>query len=116
MFQRTGVKRDRITIYTGVGNAEKLGIVSRWNGQDRMDYWGGEECNRIDGTDGSFYPPHLVNRQSRLYIYHHDMCRRMPLEYKEDVIVSIVLIFESYKAEVSNRMNYRQCKTQENSQ
>ncbi|KAJ9599080.1 hypothetical protein L9F63_010440, partial [Diploptera punctata] len=84
--QRNGVRKDRITIYTGVDNKDKFGIVSRWNGADRMHYWNGEECNRIDGTDGSFFPPHLVNRESRLYIYHHDMCRRLPLEYKEEVI------------------------------
>jgi hypothetical protein len=61
--------------------------MSRFNGEERLHHWKGDECNRIDGTDGSMFPPNLVRRNSTIYIFNEDVCRRLPLEYVEDVTV-----------------------------
>lgn len=79
--------RNRITMYTGKQNLQKLGVMSRFNGEERLHHWKGDECNRIDGTDGSMFPPNLVKRNSTIYVFNGDVCRRIPLEYMEDITV-----------------------------
>lgn len=74
-------------MYTGKQDVNKLGVVTRFNGEERLRHWSGEECNRIDGTDGSMFPPHLVRRNSTIHIFASDMCRRISLEYTEDITV-----------------------------
>jgi len=82
---RRGVSPDRITIHSGVGNLNKLGIITSYNGLDALDVWKTDECNRLDGSDGSQFPPTTLSRKSKLYVFHMDLCRRFPLVYKEDI-------------------------------
>lgn len=84
---RRGVSTDRITIHSGVGNLDELGIITRYNGQKALDVWKTDECNRLDGSDGSQFPPTTLSRKSKLYVFHKDLCRRFPLVYKEDIDV-----------------------------
>jgi hypothetical protein len=76
-----------MTVNTGKQDINKLGVVMRFNGEERLPHWSGEECNRIDGTDGSMFPPHLVRRNSTIHIFVSEMCRRLPFEYTEDITV-----------------------------
>lgn len=82
---RRGISSDRITIHSGVGNLNELGIITRYNGQKTLNVWTTDECNRLDGSDGSQFPPTTLNRKSKLYVFHKDLCRRFPLVYKEDI-------------------------------
>lgn len=82
---RRGISSDRITIHSGVGNLNELGIITRYNGQKTLDVWKTDECNRLDGSDGSQFPPTTLNRNSKLFVFHKDLCRRFPLVYKEDI-------------------------------
>lgn len=82
---RRGVSSDRITIHSGVGNLNELGIINRFNGHKTLNIWKTDECNRLDGSDGSQFPPVTLNRKSKLYVYHQSLCRRFPLVYKEDI-------------------------------
>jgi hypothetical protein len=95
---------DHMTMYTGKEDVNKLGVITRINGEERLRHWSGEECNRIDGTDGSMFPPHLVRRNSTIHVFAGEMCRRFPLEYTEDITVR-VLQFEA----VSNLMSNVYC-------
>ncbi|XP_050519732.1 lysosome membrane protein 2-like [Daktulosphaira vitifoliae] len=82
---RRGLSADRITIHSGVGNLDELGIITRYNGRDSLNVWKTDECNRLDGSDGSQFPPTTLSRDSRLYVFHMNLCRKFPLIYKEDV-------------------------------
>lgn len=82
---RRGISSDRVTIHSGVGNLNELGIITRYNGQKTLDVWKTDECNRLDGSDGSQFPPITLSRKSKLYVFHKDLCRRFPLVYKEDI-------------------------------
>ncbi|XP_050442998.1 scavenger receptor class B member 1-like [Adelges cooleyi] len=84
---RRGLSTDRITVHSGVGNLDELGIITRYNGQNSLNVWKTDECNRLDGSDGSQFPPTTLNRNSKLYVFHKDLCRRFPLVYKEEVEV-----------------------------
>jgi len=84
---RRGVSPDKITMHSGVGNLNELGIITRYNGLKNLDFWNSDECNRLDGSDGSQFPPTTLTRKSKLYVFHKDLCRRFPLVFKEDVEV-----------------------------
>jgi len=81
---------DHMTMYTGKQDVNKLGVITRFNGEESLRHWSGEECNRIDGTDGTMFPPHLVKRNSTIHIFAGEVCRRFPLEYTEDITVRVL--------------------------
>ena len=61
-------------------------MISNWNGAERLPYWKSESCNAIRGaTDGSFYPPDL-KQSTKLYFFNPDLCRPMPLVYKNTTV------------------------------
>lgn len=82
---RRGLSRDKITMHSGVGNLNDLGIITRYNGHKKLDVWSTDECNRLDGSDGSQFPPTTLSRKSTIYVFHNYLCRRFPLVFKEDV-------------------------------
>lgn len=82
---RHGVSPDRITIHSGVGNLDELGVITRYNGRDALNVWKTDECNRLDGSDGSQFPPTSLSRRSKLFVFQMNLCRRFPLVYKEDI-------------------------------
>lgn len=49
----------------------------------KLNYWSGDEANKISGTDGTFYPPYL-NRSSIVESFSPDMCRSYGLVYLQD--------------------------------
>ncbi|EEB15399.1 scavenger receptor class B member, putative [Pediculus humanus corporis] len=81
LSSKNGTQKDVVTIYTGEKDPSKTGIVVNYDGKTSLNYWNSVECNRIDGTDGTIYPPSLVHPNSTLYIYTKDLCRKMPLTY-----------------------------------
>ena len=49
----------------------------------RVPHWHGEECNMINGTDGSAFHP-TVTRDETLYVFNTDLCRSLFLDYEHD--------------------------------
>ncbi|CAH1405820.1 unnamed protein product [Nezara viridula] len=86
LSQRAADTDDTITVLTGTNDIENIGIVSEINGEDRLYVWPEEECNRIDGSDGAFFPRHTLNNNVTLYLFHNNMCRRMPFVYDKEVL------------------------------
>jgi len=68
---------------TGVGDLNNVGQVVSFDGKTELDWWASEECNRIQGTDGSIFHPE-VQKNETLYIFNKDLCQSLPLEYQED--------------------------------
>ncbi|KAK7866499.1 hypothetical protein R5R35_014362 [Gryllus longicercus] len=85
--QKNGTEPDAITIHSGEGNLSLLGQISHFGGRDHVDYYTTEECNRVDGSDGSKFPPPEVHPGGTLVIYHRDVCRRVLLVAHEYVSV-----------------------------
>lgn len=46
-----------------------------------MDAWYEDECNQIDGTDGTIFPP-FYEKEEGYTIYIPQMCRSMHVEYQ----------------------------------
>lgn len=77
--QKNGTAADNVTVFTGEEDITKFGLINRFNGKAQMSHWKTDFCNRIDGSDGSIFPPHM-NHNTTLYVYDKDLCRLLPLK------------------------------------
>lgn len=76
--------QDRVTVFSGVEDITKFGIIDKYNGRSYLPHWLSDECNRLNGTDGSIFPPHIT-KNTTLYVYEKDLCRLLPLEFETEV-------------------------------
>lgn len=85
LAQRAAITDDTITVKTGTADLDEIGVVSMVNDMEELDSWPEPECNRIDGSDGAFFPRSTLNETATVYLFHKDMCRRMPFVYDKEV-------------------------------
>ena len=52
--------QEKYSMYTGVGDPDKLNKIYSWNGKTKLDFWDGDQCNKIDGTDAGGFRYFLV--------------------------------------------------------
>uniref|UniRef100_A0A8D8NYF0 Sensory neuron membrane protein 2 n=4 Tax=Culex pipiens TaxID=7175 RepID=A0A8D8NYF0_CULPI len=86
-FNHKNMTEDGIyTINTGVKNALETQMIEFWNGKNMLDKWSNSSrgssmtCNKIEGTDGSGYPPFREGVQ-RMTIFSSDICRTVDIKY-----------------------------------
>lgn len=84
---RRGLSLDNLTIHTGLDSLENLGKIHAMNGEERMNIWGTDECNEIVGTDGTQFPPHLLDMEAELNIFIKSFCRSISLKFDREVTV-----------------------------
>ncbi|CAB0018083.1 unnamed protein product, partial [Nesidiocoris tenuis] len=80
-----GVHHDVITERTGADDPYSIGVITHWAGAERTGAWGNTSCDLIEGSDGTIFPAGAVREGKPLYIYSHDMCRRVPIQFKGTV-------------------------------
>jgi scavenger receptor class B, member 1 len=83
-YGKNSTSPDRVTMFTGVDDVTKYGIIDKYNGRSHMTGWLEERCNRLNGSDGSIFPPH-IEKDDTIYIYDKDLCRLMPLVFEKEV-------------------------------
>jgi len=71
-------------VHRGVRDSNEFGQIVSWNGKSELTWWGGEFCNKLNGTDGSIFAP-FVTRERTLRIFSEELCRSLYLEYATDV-------------------------------
>uniref|UniRef100_A0A1Q3FQQ9 Sensory neuron membrane protein 2 n=1 Tax=Culex tarsalis TaxID=7177 RepID=A0A1Q3FQQ9_CULTA len=86
-FNHKNMTEDGIyTINTGIKNATETQMIEFWNGKTMLDKWSNSSrgssmtCNKIEGTDGSGYPPFREGVQ-RMTIFSSDICRTVDIKY-----------------------------------
>lgn len=92
MLQRSGLSKERVTIGTGIPDLERLGEVSSYDGDTELQHWDTQLCNSITGSDGTVFPGNVVKNSNRVYIYVRNFCRRIPLDFNGEYVVSKTLI------------------------
>ncbi|XP_073965249.1 scavenger receptor class B member debris buster isoform X2 [Choristoneura fumiferana] len=85
LLARNGTLDEVSTIYTGQKSMERFGYIDKINGLDHLPHWKERPCNDIRASEGSFFPPRSVTKSDLVYVYDKDICRTMPLQYREDV-------------------------------
>lgn len=86
-LQRNGTSKDTLQIYTGEDDLSKFGLVSQFNGMSKLDFWSTDECNRIDGSDSSQFPPHLMENREDLHVFTTAVCRKLPLRFSKEITI-----------------------------
>lgn len=82
---RNGTSQDYFTIHSGEDDLKKLNVIDNFNGKPKLDIWATDECNRVDGTDGTQFPPYLMDKKHPLYVFIKAFCRKFPLIYDSEV-------------------------------
>ncbi|XP_055385357.1 scavenger receptor class B member 1-like isoform X2 [Condylostylus longicornis] len=85
MYGKNGTSKDRVTIFSGTQDITKYGLIDRFNGKTHLPHWLTEECNRLNGSDGSIFPPHMTT-DTKLHVYDKDLCRLLPLVFEKEII------------------------------
>lgn len=67
-------------MYNGKKDVNKMGVIKRLNGEERMRKWRGEECKRIEGKDGQMLNKKIVRRKEKIKVFEREMCRRLNIE------------------------------------
>nr|CAI5820948.1 unnamed protein product [Callosobruchus analis] len=70
----------RIKAYRGTKNSRHVGKIIEYDGAEKMSAWPTDECNVIDGTDGTIFPPFLEPKDG-IVSYAPDLCRSLPAYY-----------------------------------
>nr|XP_018906943.1 PREDICTED: scavenger receptor class B member 1 isoform X1 [Bemisia tabaci] len=87
LYGKNGTGKDNMTVFTGADDITRFGLVDKFNGKSNLGHWKTDKCNRIDGSDGSIFPPHMT-QNTTIYVFDKDICRLLPLVYKQTVITN----------------------------
>jgi len=89
-YGKNNTEEKEVKINTGKNNILELGSIVNYDNKTKLSTWYDDReaedrsCNRIHGTDGSIFPPH-VKKSQVFHIFNKDMCRSLPIEYEETV-------------------------------
>lgn len=67
-------------INTGQRDRKQFGRVSSWNSYKKLPFWSGAQCNVINGSDGTLFPPPIKSTEP-LYIFNQELCRTVNLVF-----------------------------------
>ncbi|XP_039957518.1 lysosome membrane protein 2 [Bactrocera tryoni] len=87
LMNRNGTSVDSLQINTGEDDIRKFSIITQFNGQPLLDFWSDQKCNRVDGSDASMFPPHILNTREDLQVFLQVLCRKIPLSFEKEVTI-----------------------------
>ncbi|XP_037817284.1 lysosome membrane protein 2 [Lucilia sericata] len=87
LMNRNGTSVDSLQINTGEDDIHKFSIITQFNGKPSLDFWTDDECNRVDGSDPSMFPPHMVETREPLNVFLQVLCRKIPLHFEKEVTI-----------------------------
>lgn len=61
-----------------------LGQVLEYEGEDELNVWPGDECNKLKGTDSTIFAP-LMKPSDGLWTFSADLCRSMGPQFQKKV-------------------------------
>ncbi|XP_034828145.1 scavenger receptor class B member 1-like [Maniola hyperantus] len=85
LVTKNGTSSDVFTINTGEHDINRMNIIEEFNGHKALPYWGSPECNSIEASDGSIFPPTFLDRNQTLKVFFPNLCRSIPFNYVKDV-------------------------------
>jgi len=77
-YGKNGSLGNKLELETGSAGIDTLGHIVSVNNKSKLTVWDDEECNSIQGTDGSMFPPFLTS-ESILHMFSSDLCRSLSL-------------------------------------
>ena len=83
-------------VRTGRVDRSKLGRYSEWQGFRKLPYWGSEDANKINGTEGIFFSPNL-DKTKMITTFVDDLVRSNPMEFVSE---EEVMTLNTYKYQI----------------
>ncbi|XP_037070261.1 uncharacterized protein LOC119091556 [Pollicipes pollicipes] len=74
-------------INTGQSDWRRIGMIERYDGSRTLPFWNTRQCNMVNGSDGTVYPPG-GDENTTVYLFARDICRSMPLLFEKHVMHS----------------------------
>lgn len=84
MYPRNATDDGLFEILTGTQNVNQVGQIVKFDKKQKMDFWTSDTCNKIQGTDGSIFPP-FIKRDSIFWMFVPDICRSIYASYYKDI-------------------------------
>ncbi|XP_060657270.1 scavenger receptor class B member 1 [Drosophila nasuta] len=81
---RNGTSVDSVQLNTGEDDINKFSLITQFNGKPQLDFWEGDECNRIDGSEPSMFSPTLLQERSTVHVFLQVLCRKVPLHFEKE--------------------------------
>ncbi|CAG7826290.1 unnamed protein product [Allacma fusca] len=79
--QRNGTPSKEFKVKSGIKNPKDFGKIVSFDGNKELNWWTNasrpsdeQYCNRINGTDGSFFAP-FVSKEEKLEVFSYELCR-----------------------------------------
>ena len=72
------------SINTGALGFGNYSMIDTFNGEKQLSFWNTPACNKINGTDGTSYPPH-IKKDTTLYLFNENICRSLPLIFNNTI-------------------------------
>jgi len=82
----------------GIRNIKELGQVVQFNGEDALNVWSGDKCNKLSGSDSTIFPPFLTP-QDNVAAFTSEICRCVPAKR----FVAVVRQYSEQSFEHSDR-------------
>ncbi|XP_060791558.1 lysosome membrane protein 2 [Neoarius graeffei] len=86
MLYKNGSNDGEFVYYTGENNYLDYGRIDTWKGEKFTSFWGTNQSNMINGTDGSAFHP-LLTKEERLNVFTPDLCRSIYMLFEKEVVV-----------------------------
>ncbi|XP_062868043.1 lysosome membrane protein 2 [Trichomycterus rosablanca] len=86
MLNKNGSNDGEFVYFTGEDNYLDYGRVDTWKGQKMTTFWGTDQSNMINGSDGSAFHPFLT-KEERLNVFTPDLCRSIYMLFEKEVKV-----------------------------
>ncbi|KAJ8956236.1 hypothetical protein NQ318_014967 [Aromia moschata] len=87
LSNKMGLQPKVFSMNTGKSDINRLGLMERIDGKKLFDYWSTDECNSLNGGDGSMFPPKLVQNKRPVSVVLPQMCRSVPFAFEKEVAV-----------------------------
>ncbi|KAJ1204899.1 hypothetical protein NDU88_000334 [Pleurodeles waltl] len=91
-YKMNATHDDEYVVFSGADKYQDVSRIVEWRGQQALTWWTSDSCNKINGTDGSYFHP-LISKDETLYMFSSDLCRSLYALYESSVTVKGVSAF-----------------------
>ncbi|XP_034478600.1 lysosome membrane protein 2 [Drosophila innubila] len=81
---RNGTSVDSVQLNTGEDDISKFSIITQFNGKPQLDFWEGDECNSINGSEPSMFSPSILQERRPVNVFLQVLCRKVPLHFERE--------------------------------
>ncbi|XP_065348827.1 sensory neuron membrane protein 2-like [Cloeon dipterum] len=81
---KNGKTDGHFKVMTGKSDVSKLGQIVEWEHNSTLQFWYGDECNTIRGSDATIFPPFL-DEKSKIYVHSTDLCKSLYMTYEKEI-------------------------------